>query len=86
MSSDLENAFNTNKKTLGDLFKKVQELGDDKAALLRINTKIENITNNNTISKKLIDLDNYVNYLVDNQKTQDDTSKMLGDVDSPPLE
>ncbi|GAA5251713.1 hypothetical protein [Candidatus Rickettsia kedanie] len=83
---DVESAFNTNKKTLDILFEKIQKLGDDKAALLKIDKQIGDITNNNIIIKKLIDLDNYVHCLVDNQKTQEDTSKMLGDVDSPPLE
>lgn len=68
------------------LFEKIQKLGEDKVDLLKIDKKIKDIANNNIISKKLIDLDNYVNCLVDNQKTQDDTSKILGYVDSPPLE
>lgn len=83
---DLESVFNTNKKTLDVLFEKIQKLGDDKAALLKLDKQIGNITNNNIISKKLIDLDNYVNCLVDNQKTQDDTSKILGGVEGVPLE
>ena len=84
--TDLESAFNTNKKTLDVLFEKIQKLGDDKVDLLKIDKKIKDIANNNFISKKLTDLYNYVNCLVDNQKPQDDTPKMLGDVDSPPLE
>ncbi len=83
---DLESVFNTNKKTLDVLFEKIQKLGDDKAALLKLDKQIGNIANNNIISKKLIDLDNYVNCLVDNQKTQDDTSKILGGVEGVPLE
>ncbi|QQV74481.1 hypothetical protein H6P87_00013 [Rickettsia tillamookensis] len=86
-SFNLESAFNANKKTLNDLLEKKEKLGDDKATLLRINVKIENILNNNTINKKLTDLDNYINYLVDSQKPQEvDTSEILGGVKGLHLE
>jgi len=79
VNSDLESAFNANKKTLKDLFEKIQKLGDDKAALLRINTKIENITNNNTISKKLTDLEGHLDQIIAKQPISDDTNVLGAD-------